>query len=75
MIHTIGLTSQIEMVKSRGLACHLNTGHFEPQTSFFQSGFQTIILIPNHLTTKTNLPFEYQTSPVFKWLLYYGASF
>ena len=35
----------------------------------FQSDFQTTIWIPNHLTTGHNLPFKYQTSQVFKWLL------
>ena len=37
----------------------------------FWTGFQTTIWIPGHSTTDTNLPFEYLTSLVFRWLLYY----
>ena len=48
--------SGIQMVKSRDLADHSNTRHFRPQTGFFQSGFQTAILIrvSNRVSTCVN---------------------
>ena len=60
--------SDIQMVKSRDLADHSNTGHFGPWTGFFQYGFQTTIWIPDHLTAghKSTI----QTSLVFRWLLH-----
>ena len=50
-------------------ADHSNTRHFGPQT-----GFLSLILRPpfEYWTIwqrDTNLPFEYQTSPEFRWLL------
>ena len=39
----LSCNTSIQMVKSRDLADHSNTGHFGPQTGFFQSGFQTTI--------------------------------
>ena len=41
--------SSTQIVNSRDLADHLNTGHFEPFTGFFQLGFQTTIQIPGYL--------------------------
>ena len=31
-------------------------------------------LNPDHMTSGHNLPFEYQTSPVFRWLLYFNLN-
>ena len=55
------------MLKSPDLADHSNTKHFGPSTGFFQLGFQTTISI---WQPDTNLPFEYQTTPSFRWILY-----
>ena len=41
----------IQMAKSHDLVDHSNRGQFGPLTGFFQSGFQTTIWIPDHLTT------------------------
>ena len=57
------------MVKSRDLANHLNTGHFHKQ-AFLSLVFRPPFEYQTIWQPNTNLPFEYQTRLVFRWLLY-----
>ena len=46
---------------------------FDHKTDIFWSGFQTTIWKPNHLTLNMFEPMEYQTCPVFIWLMYWTS--
>ena len=60
----------IQTVKSCALTDHLNTGHFGSLTGFFSLVFRPPFEFRTIWQPNTNLPFECQTSPVFRWLLY-----
>ena len=65
--------SGIQMVKSRDLADYSNTGQWTFWTIsrvFFSSVFRPPFEYRTVWQPDTNLPFEYQTSAVFRWLLY-----
>ena len=61
----LNLVICLTLVKSCDLAYQSNTGHFGPNRLF--PGFQT-------MTSRHTLPFEYQTNPVFRWLLYFNLN-
>ena len=64
----------IQMVNSHDLADYLNTGHFGPQAGFFSLVFRSPFECWTIWQSDTKLPFKYQTSPVFRWLLYTGGN-
>ena len=62
--------SSIQMAKSRDLATIQIPYILDHKQAFFQSSFENIIWLLDHLTTKHKSTIEFQTSPVFRWLPY-----
>ena len=58
------------MVKSHDLADHSNTGHLDHKQVFLSLVFRTLLEYRTIWQPDTNLPFNYQTSPALRWLLY-----
>ena len=62
--------SGIQMLKAHDLAELSNTGRFGPLTGFFGPAFRPSFNYQAIWQPDANLPFEYQKSLVFRWLLY-----